>query len=159
MKNHSRPGVLPVQHLRDLAAARHIDAPTPIREQHYQPASLDLRLGAAARRLQASFLTGPAATVTDKLAKLEKARLDLRRPTIIERDCVYLVELHERLFPPETLRGKANPKSTTERLDVFTRVVTDHGDASTASPPATTDRSGSRSSHARSRSSSAKATA
>ena len=129
MKNESRPGVLPVQHLRELAASRRIDAPMPLREHQYQPASLDLRLGAAARRLQASFLCGPAATVADKLAELEMARLDLRRPTILERDCIYLVQLRERLYLPETLRGKANPKSTTGRLDVFTRVVTDRSDA------------------------------
>ena len=91
MKNESRPGVLPVQHLRELAASRRIDAPMPLREHQYQPASLDLRLGAAARRLQASFLCGPAATVADKLAELEMARLDLRQPTILERDCIYLV--------------------------------------------------------------------
>lgn len=124
----STPGILPIQQLRDLAAASRITAGDPIREEQYQPASLDLRLGATTHRIQASFLTGPKATVTDKLDELAMARLDLRRPTILERNCIYLVCLQEMLYLPETLCGKANPKSTTGRLDVFTRVVTDHGD-------------------------------
>ena len=125
----SAAGVLPVQELRELAAEGRIIVPNPIREEQYQPASLDLRLGATAHRVQASFLTGPAASVPDKLAELSMGHLELRQPTILERNCIYLVCLQEMLYLPETLRGKANPKSTTGRLDVFTRVLTDHGDA------------------------------
>ena len=121
--------MLPVQELRELAAEGRIIAPNPIREEQYQPASLDLRLGATAHRVQASFLTRPGVTVIDKLGELSMGRLDLDRPTILERNCIYLVCLQERLFLPDTLRGKANPKSTTGRLDVFTRVVTDRSDA------------------------------
>ena len=122
------PGVLPVQELRDLAADKHIIVPEPIREKQYQPASLDLRLGITAHRVQASFLTGPNASVPDKLAELGMAHLELRQPTILERNCIYVVCLQEMLDLPTTLRGKTNPKSTTGRLDVFTRVITDHGD-------------------------------
>ena len=122
------PGVLPVQELRDLAADKHIIVPEPIREEQYQPASLDLRLGITAHRVQASFLTGPNASVPDKLAELGMAHLELRQPTILERNCIYVVCLQEMLDLPTTLRGKTNPKSTTGRLDVFTRVITDHGD-------------------------------
>ena len=125
----SAAGVLPVQELRDLAAEGHIIANSPIREEQYQPASLDLRLGDTAYRLRASFLTGPGTTVFNKLGGLSMRWLNLGRPTILERNCIYLVRLQERLSLPETLRGKANPKSTTGRLDVFTRVMTDHGDA------------------------------
>ena len=124
----SAPGVLPVQELRELAAEGRIIVPNPIREEQYQPASLDLRLGATAHRVQASFLTGPGASVPDKLAELSMGHIELRHPTILERNCIYLVCLQEMLYLPETLGGKANPKSTTGRLDVFTRVVTDHGD-------------------------------
>lgn len=127
-ETESAPGVLPVQELRDLAADGRILVPSPIREEQYQPASLDLRLGITAHRVQASFLTGPNASVPDKLAELGMGRLELRQPTILERNCIYVVCLQEMLYLPETLGGKANPKSTTGRLDVFTRVITDHGD-------------------------------
>jgi dCTP deaminase len=123
------PGVLPVQQLRNLATNGYISSNTPIRQEQYQPASLDLRLGDTAHRLQASFLPGPGASVSSKLDQLGMGWMDLRRPTILERNCIYLVRLQERLALPETLCGKANPKSTTGRLDVFTRVMTDRGAA------------------------------
>ena len=118
-------GVLPIQQLRRLDAQGHITALRPIDDRQFQPASLDLRLGRRAHRVQASFLTGTGATVEDKLAGLSMGRFDLNTPTILERNCVYLVELQERMFLPPDIGGKANPKSTTGRLDVFTRVVTD----------------------------------
>lgn len=85
-------------------------------------------LDVESRVAQAVFLTGPNATVSDKLAELGMGRLRLDQPTILERNCIYMVRLQEKLKLPPTLRGKANPKSTTGRLDVFTRVITDHGD-------------------------------
>ena len=90
-----------------------------------QPASLDLRLGTKAWRVQTSFLPGAYATVADKLESLALHELDLSEGAVLERGCVYVVELQERLALPETLSAIANPKSSTGRVDVFTRLITD----------------------------------
>lgn len=122
-----KKGVLPVQDIRKLIEEKRIAADSPIEEKQVQPASLDLRLGSRAYRLQASFLPGKS-TVESKLDHLSMAELDLSRPTVLEKGCVYLVPLVERLdLRGETLAAKANPKSTTGRLDVFTRLITDGG--------------------------------
>ena len=120
-------GVLPSQDIEKLVRAGRIHAAAPIRPAQIQPASLDLRLGSVAYRLQASFLPGRQSTVERKLAGLAMAELDLSRPTVLEKGCVYLVPLMERLRLPAELEAKANPKSTTGRLDVFTRLITDYG--------------------------------
>ena len=120
-------GILPSQEIRDLIAGGRILASPSIEEAHIQPASLDLRLGDIAHRVQASFLPGPNNTVESKIKDLRMARLDLTGNTVLEKDCVYIVPLLEELNLPEGISGKANPKSTTGRLDIFTRLITDYG--------------------------------
>lgn len=97
-----------------------------------QPASLDLRLGATAYRLQASFLPGKDRKVATMLEEpgIELHRLDLtQQGAVLETGCVYLVPLQEALRLPAGLSARANPKSSTGRIDVFTRLVTDRGRA------------------------------
>ena len=120
-------GVLPSQEIRKLIRAGRIFAPEPLEDKQIQPASLDLRLGRWAYRLQASFLPGDHSTVQRKLDGLSMARLDLSTSAVLEKGCVYLVPLVEELRLPDGLSAKANPKSTTGRLDVFTRLITDYG--------------------------------
>ena len=123
-------GVLPSQSIRALIDDERIvssDPTAPIDDAQIQPASLDLRLGPRAYRLQASFLPGNA-PVEAKLDYLSLAKLDLTSPTVLERRVVYLVPLMEELDLREGgLVAKANPKSTTGRLDVFTRLITNGG--------------------------------
>ncbi len=117
-------GVLPAQHLAAACAAGVIVAPAPPDEQTLQPASLDLSLGPVAYRLRSSFLpeTEP---VRSKLADLSMGELDLTGGAVLEQNRPYLIPLRERLALPEGLAAKANPKSSTGRLDLFTRVITD----------------------------------
>ena len=120
-------GVFPCQHIWGLIRNKQVIAAEPFADDQVQPASLDLRLGAVAHRLQASFLPGAHAKVESKLEALSTARLDLSSPTVLEKRCVYLVPLQESLRLPDGVWAKANPKSTTGRLDVFTRLITDYG--------------------------------
>src|SRR5690606_11838095 len=92
-----------------------------------QPASLDLRLGSTAWRVRASFLPGPATRVGDKLERLTLHEFSLENGAVLETGCVYIVPLMECLRLPDGISASANPKSSTGRLDVFTRVLTDHG--------------------------------
>jgi dCTP deaminase len=126
-----RPGVLPFQELRAAVGDGWITAPEPIGDAQIQPASLDLRLGRNAYQLRASFL--PAGrTVENRLAQMDFAttdlvldRFSLEREVTLQRGSVYLVELKEALALPPGVRGRCNPKSTTGRLDIFTRILTD----------------------------------
>jgi dCTP deaminase len=121
-----RPGVLPAQRLRQAIADEWIASdPYRIPPASVQPASLDLRLGEFAWALRCSFLPDTSSTVEDKIADLAFQRIDLRDGAALERDRPYLVPLIEHLALPAGIRGKANPKSSTGRLDVFTRVITD----------------------------------
>ena len=98
----------------------------PIDENCIQPASLDLRLGTVAFRLRCSFVPGKNDLVTDRLrAFVVGPQLDLTSGAILERNRPYLIPLQEELHLPNTVRARANPKSSTGRLDVFTRVITD----------------------------------
>lgn len=128
-------GVLPSQDIRELIANGRVTASPAIEEQHIQPASLDLRLGDVAYRVQASFLPGPNNSVEAKMKDLRMARADLTGFTVLEKDCVYIVPLLEELNLPEGVSGKANPKSTTGRLDIFTRLITDYGSEFDRVPP------------------------
>jgi dCTP deaminase len=92
-----------------------------------QPASLDLRLGSTAYRVRASFLPGERHAVTDKLAALKLHEIDLMPGAVLETGCVYIVPLMESLALPDDVSASANPKSSTGRLDIFTRVMTDKG--------------------------------
>jgi dCTP deaminase len=120
-------GILPSQAIKELIVRGHITGNRPIPEEQIQPASLDLRLGDIAHRVRASFLPGPKNTVEDKIKELRMTRVDLTSAAVFEKDCVYIVPLLEELHLPDGISGKANPKSTTGRLDIFTRLITDYG--------------------------------
>ena len=120
-----KDGILPVQQLHQAVAAGQLIASAPLAEGQLQPASLDLRLGPRAWRLQASFLPGAGQTVQEKIDSFAMHELDLSDGAVLEKGCVYLVELMERLALPENLSAIANPKSSTGRLDVFTRLISD----------------------------------
>jgi dCTP deaminase len=125
----SSEGVLPGQHLEQAIRAGYIEAGRfNIPESNIQPASLDLRLGERALRIRCSFLPG-SDSVERKLKDYVLDEIDLRGDgAMLEARCPYLIELKERLDLPAGLRGKANPKSSTGRIDVFTRVITDYSD-------------------------------
>ena len=123
-------GVLTDRDLRAAAGAGAITASTPLRDEQFQPASLDLRLGPVAYQLRASFL--PFRETVEQRLNDERAnsdlvidRLSLEGGATLQRGSVYLVPLLESLALPVAVRGRSNPKSTTGRLDVFTRVITD----------------------------------
>ena len=120
-------GVLPSQALETLIAANAIRARTAVLPEQIQPSSLDLRLGAEAYRVRASFLAGGNSTITSKLEQYRLHTLDLTRPAVLEKGCVYIVPLQEELALPSHISGKGNPKSSTGRLDIFTRLITDEG--------------------------------
>lgn len=128
-------GILPSQEITNLIARGHITATPAINPDHIQPASLDLRLGDMAHRVRASFLPGPNATVADKIKDLRMTRVDLTAAPVFEKDCVYIVPLVEELSLPDNISGRANPKSTTGRLDIFTRLITDYGTEFDSVPP------------------------
>jgi dCTP deaminase len=119
-------GVLPAQRLREAIAEGWLLAdPWQVPAASVQPASVDLRLGEHAWALRCSFLPDSDSTVEQKSEDLAFERIDLRDGATLERDRPYLVPLIERLALPEGIRAKANPKSSTGRLDVFTRVLSD----------------------------------
>jgi dCTP deaminase len=117
-------GVFPARFIERLRTEGAIVAP-PFDVDQVQPASLDLRLGDVAYRVRSSFLPGPEQTVAERIKSLELHRLDLTESAVLERGCVYLVPLQESLALPSMVSAGANPKSSTGRLDVFTRVIGD----------------------------------
>jgi dCTP deaminase len=119
-------GVLPRQDIRRLIREGHILAETEIPDSSLQPASLDLRLGAKAYRLRCSFLPGTRA-VSDKLREYQMGEVDLTGGAVLEQNRPYLIPLQEMLRLPSNIRGRANPRSSTGRVDVFTRVITEYG--------------------------------
>src|SRR6266567_125629 len=90
-----------------------------------QPASLDLRLGEVAYRVRASFLPGPQTTVAERIDELKLHEFALTDGAVLETNCVYIVPLLESLALPDDMAAAANPKSSTGRIDVFTRVIAD----------------------------------
>ena len=122
-------GVLPDQLLDQAIRAGYVDAGRfTVPRENIQPASLDLRLGETAVRIRCSFLPGRD-TVENKLKEYALADVDLRGAgAMLEVGCPYLIELKEQLHLPEGIGGRANPKSSTGRIDVFTRVITDHSE-------------------------------
>jgi dCTP deaminase len=120
-------GVLPAQHLRHLIKTGALAADPPIRPDQVQPASLDLRLGHVAYRVRASFLAGQGAKVADRIAEFEMHRVDLTEGAVLEKGCVYVIPLMERLALPAGITAVANAKSSTGRLDLLTRTITDGG--------------------------------
>lgn len=121
----STQGILPDHAIEDLFREGRLSAPRAPEADQIQPASLDLRLGDKAYRVRASFLPGPASTVEAKLERLTLHAFPLGDGAVLETGCVYIVPLMESLDLPADLAASANPKSSTGRLDIFTRVITD----------------------------------
>ena len=121
------PGVLPAQAISAMIAEGSLAAQPAIRPDQIQPASLDLRLGATAYRVRASFLAGKGRKVADRLAEFEMHRFSLEGGAVLEKGAVYVVPLMERLSLPEGVTAVANAKSSTGRLDLLTRLITDEG--------------------------------
>jgi len=120
-------GILPCQQIEALLETGAIRSDAALAEGQVQPASLDLRLGAVACRVRASFLAGRGRPVAERLAEFEMHRIDLSQGAVLEKGCVYVVPLMERLDLPGDLSAVANAKSSTGRLDLLTRVITDGG--------------------------------
>ncbi len=123
-------GVEPHQSLKTFIESGVITASNPITDEQIQPASLDLRLGSVAYRIRASFLPDRRSEVLDKvLGAMDGHEIDLSAGTVLDRDQVYLIPLQESLALPRSIHGLANPKSSTGRLDVLTRLITEKGTA------------------------------
>lgn len=118
-------GILSAAQIDALAHAGHIKHSAPFAAGQIQPASLDLRLGHRAWRMRASFLPGPSRTARASIDRLALHEIDLTQGAVLETNCVYIVELMESLALPPHLSASANPKSSTGRIDVFTRVISD----------------------------------
>jgi dCTP deaminase len=118
-------GILPYQTLRALIREGEIAAEVEIAADQLQPASLDVRLGPVAWRVPASFLPGVGTPVMERVRQLGGYELDLSKGAVLETGCVYIVPLQERLALDHRHSAFANPKSSTGRLDVFTRVIAD----------------------------------
>lgn len=120
-------GVLPAEQITALIETGALGGAPEILPDQVQPASLDLRLGNVAYRVRASFLAGQGRSVAERLAEFEMHRIDLTDDAVLEKGCVYVVPLMERLDLPEGIQAVANAKSSTGRLDLLTRTITDNG--------------------------------
>jgi len=118
-------GILPDRMIAAMEEDGLILPAFPFVESQIQPASLDLRLGEIAYRVRASFLPGPDVTVAERIDELKLHEVDLSDGAVLETNCVYIVPLLESLALPPSILASANPKSSTGRLDVFTRVIAD----------------------------------
>jgi dCTP deaminase len=129
MSQTDSPGILPCQSIEALIGQEAITSLTPFDLDQVQPASLDLRLGRRAWRVRASFLPGLTRKVADRLPDVAMHAIDLTAGAVLERGCVYIAEVQERLKLPAGVQARGNPKSSTGRVDVFVRLLTDHGAA------------------------------
>ena len=129
MSDTPRAGILPCQSIDALIATGAISAEDAFESDQVQPASLDLRLGARCWRVRASFLPRHGRTVRERIGEVAMHELDLTRGAVLERGCVYIAELQERLALPPGVSARANPKSSTGRVDVFVRLLSDGGPA------------------------------
>ncbi|TDK51963.1 2'-deoxycytidine 5'-triphosphate deaminase [Antarcticimicrobium luteum] len=120
-------GVCPDHQIRAMIGSGAIRAAAAVLDEQVQPASLDLRLGKTAYRIRASFLAGHGRTVAERLDEFEMHRIDLSDGAVLEKGCVYLVPLEETLDLPADMSAVANAKSSTGRLDLLTRTITDGG--------------------------------
>ena len=120
-------GVLPSQTIETMLSSGQIKTDQPPLPGQVQPASLDLRLGTVAYRVRASFLAGGDRTVADRLQEFEMHQIDLTEGAVLEKGCVYVVPLMESLDLPDDIQAVANAKSSTGRLDLLTRTITDGG--------------------------------
>jgi dCTP deaminase len=123
-------GILPSQEILHFVQTGIIRSSREIQEDQIQPASIDLRLSREAYRVRASFLPGRSSTLLTKATDkgLLTGKMDLSEPTLLEPGVIYIIPLMESLALPSDVYGIANPKSTTGRLDIFTRLITEHGD-------------------------------
>lgn len=145
---YQSPGILPVQRIRQFVESGIIgsDPDHPILADQYQPNSLDLRLGTVAYRVRCSFLPENE-RVSEKLQKLTQHSFSIEQGAILEPNCTYIIPLLEHIhlpgagvnpwlgrshqldvpfFTEHALTARTNPKSSTGRLDIFTRVITDY---------------------------------
>jgi len=120
-------GVLPSQSIIKLISKKIILANRKIEKDQIQPASLDLRLGDVAWRVRASFLTGKNKSVENLLDEFKMHQIDITEGAVLEKGCVYLVPIEESLKLPPNLSAVANAKSSTGRLDLLTRIITNNG--------------------------------
>ncbi len=119
-------GIFSARLINQLIQEKGIKIDRSVDDDQVQPASLDLRLGTKAVRVRASFLPGPGRSVAERIEELKLHEIDISAGAVLERGCVYLVPLLESLDLPETVSAAANPKSSTGRLDIFTRVIGDN---------------------------------
>ena len=118
--------VLPSQNIRNLLYNKQIISNSTFENEQIQPSSVDLRLGSKAWRMRASFLPGVKRTVSSCISEFAMQEIDLSKGYILEKGSVYLVELQESLNLPENIEGLANAKSSTGRLDLFTRLISNY---------------------------------
>jgi dCTP deaminase len=118
-----KSGILPAQEIRELINNGKIRSPKPVSEDQIQPASIDLRLGAKAYRVIASFLPTKKSLIGPKIREILLDEIDLTAGAVLKPDNVYIAPVMEYLSLPADVSGVANPKSTTGRLDVFTRLM------------------------------------
>ncbi|WP_226550912.1 2'-deoxycytidine 5'-triphosphate deaminase [Celeribacter naphthalenivorans] len=121
-------GVLADHAIREMLTRGEIAAAPEVIDAQVQPASLDLRLGTRAWRVRASFLAGAGRRVKERLEEFEMHQIDLSEGAVLEKGCVYVVPLMESLSLPEGIQAVANAKSSTGRLDLLTRLITDEGE-------------------------------
>ncbi|MEM8796449.1 MAG: 2'-deoxycytidine 5'-triphosphate deaminase [Pseudomonadota bacterium] len=121
----AQTGILPDEQIAGLLGDHFIRIGKPLDPDQIQPASLDLRLGAVAYRVRASFLPGPERTVAERLDSVKLHEIALSDGAVLEVGCVYIIPLLESLRLPEGVFASANPKSSTGRLDIFTRLICD----------------------------------
>lgn len=121
----SGAGVLPFQAINAMIHSREIIAEDPFAQDQVQPASIDLRLGSVAYRVPASFLPGPGFSVRDRIRDFSWYHVDISDGAVLERGSIYIIPLLERVRLPTRISAFANPKSSTGRLDIFTRLITD----------------------------------
>ena len=124
-KQPSPIGILNDEQISSLFADGFLSSEKTLDDDQIQPASLDLRLGKVAWRVRASFLPGKDATVQDKLDRFSLHKIDLTNGAVLETGCVYIVPVLEHFALPDSISASANPKSSTGRLDIFTRVIAD----------------------------------
>ena len=112
--------------IKNLIKTNSIRTSSSFNKNQIQPASLDLSLSSKCYRIKASFIPNnqPISKIIDELSLVQ---IDLNKEFLFEKNCIYLCELNESLNLPKKIKGKANPKSTTGRLDIFTRLITEYG--------------------------------
>lgn len=123
----NKSGILPAHSIRNMLEDGQITVDRHVDADQVQPASLDLRLGKIAYRVQASFLPGAHKSVTQRLGELSLHEINLTNGAVLETNCVYIVPLLESLNLEQDISAMTNPKSSTGRIDVFTRVIIDYG--------------------------------